>query len=58
MAPGTLECLDECSEVILFTKDTEILTKIADYDAAAGSEAQFNIFTVARLLKLFDCFIL
>ncbi len=35
-APGTLESPEECSEVVLFTNETEILTKIADADAMCG----------------------
>lgn len=50
-APGTLESPDECSEVVLFTKETEILTKIADADAMCGyftSNAEADIEAAAQ----------
>ena len=37
MAPGILEGIEECCEVILFTVDIEVLGKVAKSDEAKGS---------------------
>lgn len=38
IAPGTLESPDDCSEVILFSTDMEILANVSEHDIIAGNK--------------------
>lgn len=35
-APGILEAVDDCAEVILFSTDIEILSHVEEHDRALG----------------------